>query len=79
MLKELNTPNIIPSHWLVVSFKNSIDETALWMSCPNIEDQLCKKARIKIKELMLTIPSENIGLRYKLHMKRAKRDGVPGA
>ena len=72
-------PQLIPSHWLVVSFSNAADESALWMSCPTPQDALCQRARQEIVIMMQNIPQQFVGSRYKAHMARAKADGVPGA
>ena len=72
-------PDKLPSHWLVVSFDNAEYETALWMSCPAKDDVHCTRARNRIVEYMAALPIDVVGGRYKAHMARAKRDGVPGA
>lgn len=69
----------LPSHWLVVSFTNSIDETAIWMACPTSDDVFCLRARKRIAQYMQSIPRELVGRQYHSHMLRAKKDGVPGA
>ena len=69
----------IPSHWLVVSFQSKVSETAVWMSCPTVDDAHCLRARKEIAVMMNNLPKKAIGGRFTAHMKRAKLDGVPGA
>jgi len=68
-------PNEIPAHWLIVSYVNAVDETTLWMSCPDVNDVNCNRARREIDEAIKTI-LESVGQRYTKHLQRAKDAGL---
>jgi hypothetical protein len=44
-----------PAHWVLVSFMNRADETALWLTCPD-NDAYCQRAQAEINQLMALVP-----------------------
>lgn len=68
-------PNDVPAHWLIVSYVNEVDETTLWMACPEEDDANCRRARREIDAAMKTIPGSTGG-RYHKHMDRARKAGL---
>jgi hypothetical protein len=56
----------IPSHFLVVSFVNEVDETTLYMSCPPM-NRHCARAKVEIHEELRRVP-DIVGPRYSKRM-----------
>lgn len=48
---KYRAPDNVPSSWLAVSFRNAVDETSIWMSCPE-KDAHCDCARKEIDNFM---------------------------